>query len=103
MPNLRVSPQAVTDVEAIAGYVACERPQVAIRIGARLFRTFQFLAKNPHVGTHCGDIRPGLRVFVPQAPAARYLVFFEHRHAHDVVEIKAVIDGAQDWASILSE
>jgi plasmid stabilization system protein ParE len=75
----------------------------AKRVGAKLYATFRFLAKNPRVGTNCGDIRPGLKVFMPQAPASQYLVFFRYRDDEDAVLIDAVIDGSRDWVSILME
>lgn len=97
MARLRISPLAVADVTGISSYIAQTRPSASRRVGQALYRTFEFLARNPSVGTARDDVRPGLRLFVPKAPAERYVVFFQYNAASDVVEIAAVIDGARDW------
>jgi toxin ParE1/3/4 len=103
MPRLRVSAEAAADVQAIADYIKRDRPSAAHRLGARLYRTFEFLSHHPSAGTSRDDISPGLRMFVPGRPASRYLTFFRHDSAGDVVEIVAVMDAARDWETILSE
>jgi len=103
MAYLRVSPLAVRDVTSIANYIAQDRPAASRRVGRAFYKTFGFLAKHPHVGTAREDVRAGLRLFIPEPPADRYIVFFQYDSVSDTVEIGAVIDGSRDWENILGD
>jgi plasmid stabilization system protein ParE len=103
MAKLRVSRRAISDISSIAAYISKDRPSAALRVGAKLYQTFEFLARHPAAGMARDDVRKGVRLYTPASPAHRYVVFFEYRAADDVVEIAAVIDGARDWARIFQD
>lgn len=103
MPRLHVSDEARSNMAAIADWIRRDRPAAARRVGQKLRNTFRFLAQNPDAGERREDIRRGIRVFVPGAPASRYLIFYQVDDEQGVVEISAVVDGSRDWESLMSE
>lgn len=97
----RLAEHADGDLRSIVAYIGQERPQAAARIIVKLAETFRTLADSPNLGTACEDIGPGVRMFSPEPPAARYVIFFRHAEAPQRVEIVGVIDAARDWSAVM--
>ena len=77
--------------------IAAENSDAADRILLKLDDKLQLLREFPNLGTQRDDIRPGARMLIE----AVYLILYEHRTLHDVVEIVAVVDGRRDLSAIL--
>lgn len=88
------------DLKGIAAYIGQGRPGAARRVLQALRETFRFIAENPNVGTRCEKIGAGLRHITGKTPARRYVILFRPTETAGV-EIFAVVDGAQDWQSLL--
>lgn len=99
-PTYRLAQRAVADLEAIAEYLGARNPSAADRVVDELFRTFDAIAISPNMGTNLDELRPGLRVYVPERPATNYLVFYYR--VSDGVMVSGVIHAARDWIGMIS-
>ena len=95
----RISRQADAQLDEITGYIARDNPDAAARVLDALFDAFQLLARDPEIGTLRDDLRPGLRVFTPKAPARNYVICYYARSAG--IEIGHVFNARPNWMSIL--
>jgi plasmid stabilization system protein ParE len=96
----RMTADSSADLRGIAAYIGQDRPGAARRVLQALRETFRRIAANPHVGTSCEEMEPGLRCFTAKSPAQRYVILFRPSDSARV-EIVAVLDGAQDWPPLL--
>jgi toxin ParE1/3/4 len=91
MTQLRVSPEARDDLDAIWDYLADVRGvKTADRVTARISATYERLAAFPESGRDCTDFGAGIRFTVVKP----YLIFY--RPGSDGVEILRVIHGARN-------
>ena len=98
--SYRMTAESSADLRGIAAYIGQDRPGAARRVLQALRETFRRIAANPQVGTSCEEMSPGLRCFTAKSPAHRYVILFRPSDSARV-EIVAVLDGAQDWPSLL--
>lgn len=87
--NLRISPRAVADLEAIALYVATDNPRAALALIEAIERRLRQLCEHPYSGLLREDIAPGVRHLV----AGRYLAFY--RVTPETVEVLRILHGAR--------
>jgi toxin ParE1/3/4 len=89
--RIRWTPGARRDLEEIDAYIALDSPSAATRVSTAIFDQTDALAFHPHLG------RPG------RVPDTRELVInstpyiVPYRVRDQVVELLAVIHGAQNW------
>ena len=96
MASLRISPEAVRDIESIRDYIQEDNPEAADRVEQELVDAIRQLAEWPGKG----HIRLELASSdVHFWPVRSYLIIYRVRHAE--VGIIRVLHGAQDIASIL--
>jgi toxin ParE1/3/4 len=94
MSKLLFTPLAEADLQAILGYIACDRPDTALRIVAEIGNKCEFLAKNPLAGERRPEISPVHRCSVYK----RWVIYY--RALEHSVEVHRVLDGAQDLGGI---
>jgi plasmid stabilization system protein ParE len=87
------------DLEQISDYIGQRNPSASDRVVDQLFRAFDSLATSPELGVSLDELRPQLRMLIPQKPAAKYLVFYQI--VSDGVMVSAVIHSARDWMGML--
>lgn len=95
----RLARRAITDLEQISDYLSQRSPTAADRVIDELFRAFDLLAIRSDLGIDLDELRPQLRLFHPDKPAARYLIFYYI--VPDGVTVSAVIHSARDWLGML--
>ncbi len=98
MGKYRLSNQADADLDGIAEYLGRKSPVNAERVLGALFDSFQLLAASPLLGTLRDDLRPDLRVFSANKPAAHYLIFYYT--CPGGIEVSTVIHGARDYLGV---
>ncbi len=97
MSSNLLSPEAESDLDAIAAYISADNPPAARRLLSSFRATFEVLAATPGVGRGRDDIRPGPRSF----PVGEYLVFF--RETRGAIELVRVLHGRRDVMRVLAE
>lgn len=86
----RLSPQAASDLEEIADYIAEDSPGNAKRFIERLTLKFVALGRSPRSGRARPELRPDLRSF----PYGAYLILY--RLIDEGVEIVRVVHAARN-------
>lgn len=89
--DVRWTPEALDDLDALRDFVAARNPIAASGVVARVFRTVSLLAGAPSIG-HAGRV-PGTREFV----VTRTPYFVVYRVAGGTLRIDRVIHGAREW------
>lgn len=93
--SFRLRPQAETDIEAIALYIAADNPPAARRWLEDMLQRFRHLGEMPGMGVSRSHIRKDLRTLA----AGSYLVLYVV--ADNGVEIIRVVHGARQWQDLL--
>lgn len=93
--SFRLRPEAETDLEAIALYIAEESPAAALRWLDRMYDKCARLGEMPGMGVARPDVSPELRMFV----VGNYLILY--RQVEDGAEIVRVVHGARLWQELL--
>ena len=98
MGKYRISPQALLDLEDIYDYIAVEKqaPLNASRFIEKLYRCFEFLAKNPGSGRLRETIRPGFMMW----REGNYYIFY--RTSQGGVDIVRIINANRDLSRLFS-
>jgi plasmid stabilization system protein ParE len=95
----RLTPSAIDDIDQAISYLASQAGwNIAIKIEQELFDTFQKLSDFPGLGHRRPDLTPLPLHFFPSEP---YLIVYQ-RDTNPLI-IHAVLHGARDAATILSE
>ncbi len=76
--KVRVSLQALSDIDKITGYIANvnHQPENAIRVGDRIFDTFQRIEKNPLAFPECESLQTKKK-FYRKALCQSWLIIFK--------------------------
>ena len=90
MPRVIRSPEAQSDVDEIAHYIARDNLDAALRFLDTDDEKFKLLGKFPGAGTARDEIGAGLRSF----PVGNYVIFY--RTARGGVEVARVLHGARN-------
>jgi len=96
-----VRPKARRDIRDIADYIAADSLEASDRFIDEVYRTFELLAKMPHMGSarrFRREALKGLRLWrVPQF--AKYIIVY--RPAPSGVEVSRVLHGARNVERLL--
>jgi toxin ParE1/3/4 len=91
MAELIWTEPALSDLEAIAEYIALDKPGAARRLVQRVFARVERLVEHPELGPTIPELRPGSRYRqIVEAPCR---VFYRHERATKKVYILAVMRG----------
>ena len=93
--TFRLRPEAETDIEAIALYIAQDDPAAAERWLDGIHQRCRTLGDMPGLGVAKPDIRKDLRLF----PVGDYLILY--REVAGGAEIVRVVHGARFWQDLL--
>jgi toxin ParE1/3/4 len=89
--KVRWSPEAGDDFVRIVQYIREQRPEAALRVARRIYRTVGMLKDQPGLG-HVGRVDDSRELVLAPLP---YVVVY--RVLADAVEIARVLHGAQRW------
>ncbi len=82
---------ALSDLEAIADYIALDNPDAASRLVKRVFAHIELLSKHPELGPRIPELRPASRCRqIVEAPCR---VFYRHDKRSGTVFILGVMRG----------
>ncbi len=95
MKPLKISKQAMQDIESIGLYIALHDLAAAGRVVRRIEAAMRRLSLLPSLGRERPDIRPGVRMLVID----QYLILY--RQTAEAVEIMRCVDGRRDLKEIL--
>ena len=95
MSEVRFSPEADADLEAIGDYISQDKSTLALTFVAELRAKCALLGDNPFAGPAVRGGQPNLRYF----PTGHYVIFY--RPAAFGVEIVRDLHGARDLARLL--
>jgi plasmid stabilization system protein ParE len=87
---------AERDLDDLWDYIAQDSVEAADRLIAKLFKTFEALARNPRMGHKRPDLTQSPVLFWP---VGNYLVMY--RATESLVEIVAVVHGKRDIPTFL--
>jgi len=87
--NVRLTPDALQDLESIDSYISPENPEAATVTIRNIYESTQNLGRHPHVG-RLGRL-PGSRELV----LPPYIVSYRIRRG--VVEIHGIVHAARRW------
>jgi toxin ParE1/3/4 len=93
--DLIISPEAESDLDSIAAYIARDNPDRAFTFIMEIRARFLDIAERPHSFAERLHWRKGKR----SALVGRYHIVFEIKPAH--IEIQRVLHGARDIPDIL--
>jgi toxin ParE1/3/4 len=96
LKRIRLSPQAETDLETIADYIASDNPVRAMRFVQALRARCESLGAHPWQGRAAPAISPEARVIVFRS----YLILYRIEEA---VEIIRFVHGARDLDTALAD
>ncbi|MGV8841041.1 MAG: type II toxin-antitoxin system RelE/ParE family toxin [Bauldia sp.] len=90
--KVRLSEDALADLEGIRAWVATDNPEAADRILLRVFETIRLLASFPRMG------RAGRNQGMRERPVTGlpYVIVYQVDEGADLVSIEAVFHGARD-------
>lgn len=92
--TFRFSPQAETDIQDIAAYIALDNFGAAMRWLDQVDEKAERLGEMPKLGVAVSS-RPGLRMF----PLGNYLILY--REVKNGIEVVRVMHGARQWQKLL--
>jgi toxin ParE1/3/4 len=76
---LRAEPPVLNDIDALAEYLALDKPEAASDLVRRTFSRVQLLAKQPELGPVIPELRPNSRYRQLVEPPCR--IFYRHDKA----------------------
>ena len=86
---------ALGDLDAIADYIALDKPDAASRLVQRVFGHVEMLATHPGLGSRIPELRPNSRHRqIVEAPCR---VFYRHDAKHKKVFILGVMRGERQF------
>jgi len=86
---------ALSDLDAIADYIALDKPDAASRLVQRVFAHVELLAAHPDLGSRIPELRPRSRYRqVVEAPCR---VFYRHDARRNKVFIVGVMRGERQF------
>jgi toxin ParE1/3/4 len=92
MPAYRLTAEALEDLRRIGRYTHRKWGGIQRRHYLASFeKRFSFLARHPHAGSACDEIRPGYR----KVPEGQHMIFYRIG-SDDVVEIIRVLHARMD-------
>lgn len=91
--QIRWSPAAAEDLEQIFDYIVTDSRASAQRVAEAIYKRAEALGTNPYLGRR-GRIEGTRELTVPPLP---FIIIYRVLQRFDVVEIVAVIHGAQRW------
>jgi toxin ParE1/3/4 len=89
-----ISPEAREDLKGIYRHIAAENPAAAEKLWDSFFEGIRLLARQPHLGQACPNLRSDLRAFT----LGNYVIFYVP--ANGGVQIERVLHGARDIESL---
>ncbi|MBU1722867.1 MAG: type II toxin-antitoxin system RelE/ParE family toxin [Gammaproteobacteria bacterium] len=103
MLDLRIRPQAESDIDEIITWLLENNPAEATRFVMELRDTFELLAENPLIGATRQYRLPalrGIRMF-PLKKYSAYLIFY--LNSQDTLEIVRVLHGRRDLQGLFND
>ncbi len=88
---------ALNDLDAIADYIALDKPDAATRLVQRVFERIQLLIEQPEIGPRIPELRPGSRYRQLVEPPCR--IFYRHDKAARKIYIVGVMRGERLFQS----
>jgi plasmid stabilization system protein ParE len=82
---------ALQDLEALAEYIALDKPEAAKNLVRRVFAHVDLLADHPELGPLIPELRPGRRY--RQLVEAPCRIFYRHDRTADKVHVLGVMRG----------
>ncbi|HXT12124.1 MAG TPA: type II toxin-antitoxin system RelE/ParE family toxin [Candidatus Angelobacter sp.] len=90
MSRLRLSSQAVRDLDEIEEYISRDNPDAAARTVILIREKCSLLSEFPGIGRTRSELLPNLRGF----PVGNYVIFY--RSVHTGIEVVRILHGARD-------
>jgi plasmid stabilization system protein ParE len=92
--SLRISENALRNLDEITGYIAFIRhqPLNAISVGAKFFETIERIKKNPFAFRECEEIPTSTKIY-HKAICSSWLIIFKIKS--DVITILGIIHGSR--------
>jgi toxin ParE1/3/4 len=97
-------PRVKSDLESLAGFIAQDRLEPAIRLLLVARESFDRLAQNPSIGVFWESPRrslAGIRFYPMPDPYRNYLIFY--RIEAESIDILAILQGSRNLESVLLE
>jgi plasmid stabilization system protein ParE len=80
---------ALSDLEAIADYIALENPTAAANLVKQVFAHITLLASHPELGPRIPELRPGFRCRQIVEPSCR--IFYRYDRVDEIVFVLGVM------------